>query len=74
MSARDTSNAAAALQEELYKQATSLRRFSMALELSDLTHQFAVAGMRLRNPSYSLADAKRALAQLLYGGDKHGQQ
>jgi hypothetical protein len=71
MSARDTSAAAAALHEDLYKQATPLRRFTIALELSDLTHQFAVAGMRLRHPSYSVEDAKKALAELLYGVEKH---
>jgi hypothetical protein len=71
MWARDTSAAAAALQEELYKQATPLRRFTMALELSDLTHEFAIAGVRLRHPSYSLTDAKRALAEQLYIRNDH---
>jgi hypothetical protein len=71
MSARDTSAAAAAVHEELYKQATPLRRFTIALELSDLTHELAIAGVRLRHPSYSLAEAKRALAEQLYGTEEH---
>jgi hypothetical protein len=70
MPAPDTSAAAAAVQEELYKQATPLRRFTMALELSDLTHQFAIAGVRLRHPGYSVAEAKRALAEQLYGSEE----
>lgn len=64
---RDTTPAAAAVQEEAYRRVGPVGRFQMALELSDLTHEFALAGIRLRHPHYSLEEAKRALAIELYG-------
>ena len=70
MSSRDTSAAAAAVHEDLYRQAGPLRKLTIALELSDLTHELAVAGVRLRYPDYDIAGARRALAEQLYGGDR----
>lgn len=63
---RDTTPAAAALQEEVCRRAGPARRFEMALELSDLTHAFAIAGLRQRHPDLGVDDAQRALAAMLY--------
>jgi len=38
-----------------------------ALELSDLAHALASAGVRDRHPDMSEEEARRALARLLYG-------
>ena len=64
---RDTSPAAAALQEQAYRELGPFGRLRIALELSDLTHTLAVAGIRLRHPEYSASDARRELAEVLYG-------
>jgi hypothetical protein len=64
---RDTTPAAAAIQEDAYRRIGPARRFQMALELSDLTHEFALAGIRLRHPDLSLDEAKKALTVQLYG-------
>lgn len=37
-------------------------RLSIALEMSDLAHALAVAGLRARHPEWSLAKARAALA------------
>jgi len=42
-------------------------RLAAALQLSDLTHAFALAGMRQRRPELSETEAIAALAQQLYG-------
>lgn len=40
-------------------------RFKIALELSDLAHALAVAGIRRRHPEWSDEDACRHLAEVL---------
>jgi hypothetical protein len=63
---RDTTPAAANAQEEAYRRIGEAGRLHAALELSDLTHSFALAGMRARNPELSEEEALHALASLLY--------
>jgi hypothetical protein len=55
------------LHEQSYRQLGMAGRLRIALELSDLTHAFAVAGIRRRHPGYSDEDARRKLAEVLYG-------
>jgi hypothetical protein len=43
----------ALLHEQAYRALGNDGRFRIALELSDLTHTFAVAGIRLRHPEWS---------------------
>jgi len=66
----DTTPAAARMQEEAYRRLGEAGRFRVALELSDLTHTFAVAGIRLRHPEMSEEDARRELASILYAGKR----
>ena len=66
MRALDTTPAAAAIHEEAQRQLGPAGRLRSALELSDLTHAFAVAGIRQRNPALSEDDAREELARLLY--------
>ncbi|HEU4887370.1 MAG TPA: hypothetical protein VFV49_05745 [Thermoanaerobaculia bacterium] len=62
----DTTAAAAALHEQAYRELGLAGRLRIALELSDLTHSFAVAGIRRRHPGCSDQDARRKLAEFLY--------
>ena len=63
----DTTATAAALHEQAYRELGPAGRLKIAVELSDLTHAFAVAGIRRRDPACSDQDARRRLAELLYG-------
>jgi hypothetical protein len=64
--ALDTTAAAAAVHEDAQRRLGPAGRLRAALELSDLTHAFAVAGIRRRDPNLSEADARQELARLLY--------
>jgi hypothetical protein len=66
MVALDTTADAALLHEQSYRAIGMAGRFRIALELSDLTHAFAVAGIRRRHPEWSDEDARRHLAEVLY--------
>ncbi len=63
----DTTASAAELHENAYRALGPGGRLKIALELSDLTHAFATAGMRRRHPEWSEEDARRKLAEMLYG-------
>jgi hypothetical protein len=67
MTSRDTTPAAAATHEESLRRLGPEGRLRIAFELSDLTHAFAVAGIRDRHPEYSEVEARRELAKILYG-------
>jgi len=62
----DTSAAAAQLHEDAYRALGLAGRLRIALELSDLTHALATAGIRRRHPGISDEDARKKLAELLY--------
>lgn len=62
----DTTAAAAELHERSYRALGAAGRLKIALELSDLTHAFATAGIRRRHPDLSEEDARRKLAERLY--------
>ena len=63
----DTSEAAAQLHEQSYRELGPAGRLKIALELSDLTHALAVAGIRRRHPELGDDGARRKLAEMLYG-------
>lgn len=67
MISADTSPAAAALQEEALRELGLAGRLRVTLELSDLTHAFALAGIRIRMPHLSEEEAHRELVRMLYG-------
>jgi hypothetical protein len=70
----DTSAAAAQLHEEAYRQLGLAGRLRIALELSDLTHALAVAGIRRRHPGCTDEAAHRKLAELLYEREAAARQ
>lgn len=62
----DTTPAAAELHESSYRALGPAGRLKIALELSDLTHALAAAGIRRLHPDWSEEDARRKLAERLY--------
>jgi len=66
MRSRDTSPEAAALHLESQRRLGPVGRLKLALELSDLTHTLAIAGIRHRHPEYTHEQACRELARVLY--------
>ena len=66
-SSPDTDAAAAELQARAYCNLGESGRLKVALELSDLTHAFAVAGIKARDSIATDAEARRVLASALYG-------
>lgn len=65
--ARDTTPLAAELHEQALQRLGLAGRLRIALELSDLAHSFAVAGIRRSDPYLSEEQARRELAIRLYG-------
>ena len=74
MVALDTTAEAARLHEQSYREIGIAGRLRIALELSDLTHAFAVAGIRRRHPEWSDEDARRHLAEVLYRSEATTRQ
>lgn len=70
----DTTPHAAAIHEESLRALGLAGRLRVALELSDLTHAFAIAGIRRRHPEYSDEEARRKLAEVLYGSAGTGRE
>ena len=70
MSSADTTATAAEVQLEAYRRMGEEGRLHVALELSDVTHSFAVAGVKQRNPELTDQEARRELAAILYGADR----
>jgi hypothetical protein len=67
MRALDTSEKAAALQDELHDRLGPGGRIQLAMRLSDLAREFAKAGLRSRRPDIPEADLSRELVRELYG-------
>jgi hypothetical protein len=67
MRALDTSEKAAAVQEESLRRLGPAGRLKVALELSDFTHALAISGIRMRKPGCNEEQARHELALMLYG-------
>jgi hypothetical protein len=67
MYSRDTTPAAAAIQQEAYRRLGPAGRFRVAMELSDFTRSLAEAGLRRRHPEMSSEEITRLLVEVLYG-------
>jgi hypothetical protein len=70
MVSRDTDAAAASLHEDSYRELGPFGRLKIALELSDLTHALATTGIKRRHPQWTDEEARRRLAEVLYGSAK----
>ena len=67
MRPRDTSEKAAAIQDRLQDALGPSGRFELAMQLSELAREFALAGVRDRHPDWSDAQLRRELVRILYG-------
>jgi hypothetical protein len=66
----DTTPRAAAIQLQLYRQASPSRRAQIAVELSNAARSTTIAGIRRRNPEYSQQETALAFLRLVYGVGK----
>jgi len=67
MRSRDTSERAAAIQEQLHDALDVEGRFQLAMRMSELAREFAKAGLRDRRPELGEHELLRELARTLYG-------
>jgi len=67
MRALDTSEKAARIQEELHDKLGPEGRIRLAIEMSDLAREFAVAGLRAQRPELTEPELMRELVRVLYG-------
>lgn len=63
----DTSERAAAIQDELHRALGADGRVRMAMEMSDLAREFSLAGIRARHPELTGAELSRTFIEQLYG-------
>lgn len=61
----DTSARAAAIRRGLHQSLGPADRFAMAMSLSELAREFAIAGLRERHPGYAEDDLIRELVRRL---------
>jgi hypothetical protein len=66
MHARDTSDEAAAVQEEAYRRIGPVGRFNIAAELTNVTRELARAGIQRRHPGFTPEQVSRELTRYLY--------
>jgi hypothetical protein len=64
---RDTSEKAARIQFELQDKLGFEGRFKLIMEMSQLMHEFARAGLRAQRPELPEPELSRELARVLYG-------
>ena len=67
MVARDTTPAAAQIQEEIYRRLTPADRLRMAIEMSEFARSLSRAGLRERRPELTESELDREMLFLLYG-------
>jgi len=67
MRSRDTSERAAAIQEQLHTALGIEGRFMLAMRMSELAREFAKAGLRDRQPSIAEHQLLRELVRTFYG-------
>jgi hypothetical protein len=67
MRALDTSERAAALQDELLDRLGPGGRIQLAMRMSDLAREFAIAGLRSKWPMADETELRRELVRELYG-------
>ena len=61
---RDTSDEAAAAQLEVYRRMTPEARLQVALELTEMSRQLLVDGIRARHPEYSDEQVRLAMIRV----------
>jgi hypothetical protein len=67
MVARDTSRAAAELQDDIHRRFTPAERLRMAIEMSEFARSLSRAGLRSRRPELTEAELDDEMLHQLYG-------
>lgn len=67
MRARDTSERAAAVQNQIHDQLGPSGRFKLAMQMSQLAREFAKSGVRQTHPELSDDELVRELVKIFYG-------
>ena len=67
MHPRDTTAAAAQLQEEIHRQLDPSERLRMAMEMSEFARSLSKAGLRARRPELTQDEANEEMLDLMYG-------
>ena len=67
MVARDTSRAAAELQDDIHRRFTPAERLRMAIEMSEFARSLSRAGLRSRRPELTEAELDEEMLHQLYG-------
>jgi Rv0078B-related antitoxin len=67
MAARDTTRAAAELQDEIHRRFTPAEKFRMAAEMSEYARSLTRAGLRSRHPEMSEKELDDEMLYVLYG-------
>ena len=62
----DTSEKAAAIQQDIFRRMSTSRRLQLALEMSESLREIALAGLRYRHPELHGKELWRALISTLY--------
>lgn len=63
---RDTTAQAYAIQTAILRSLTPAEKFQAACEMSNFTHELALAGLRRQRPELTESELPRVLAELLY--------
>jgi len=69
MATSDTSTEASAVQLEAYRRMSPEARLRVGLELTEISRQLLIAGIRRRHPDYDDADVRLAFLRLWLGPD-----
>jgi hypothetical protein len=67
MRSRDTSEKAAAIHDRVLDALGPEGRFELAMQMSELAREFALAGLRDQHPDWTDAQLRRELVRLFYG-------
>ena len=74
MRSPDTSQRAYEVQTEILRRQSPAERFQAAIEMSDLVHDFALAGLRAQHPDASERDLVHLLVERWYGVPKRDRE
>lgn len=70
MSARDTTQSAADLHDEIHRRFTPADRLRMAMEMSEFARSLSKTGLRNRRPELTDAEVDVEMLTQLYGFDR----
>lgn len=70
MAARDTTQSAAAIQDDIHRQLSPADRLRMAIEMSEFARSLSRAGLRSRRPELTDSQLDVEMLRQLYGFER----